>query len=62
MEAKVTLTQGGCRLRGADPYAYLVDVLQRVDIYPQSKVIEFTPRLWKHRFGDSPLRSVIDEP
>lgn len=46
-----------CRLRGVDPYTYLVDVLQRVAEHPQSRVAELTPRLWKERFAENPLRS-----
>jgi len=29
-----------CRLQGIDPYTYLVDVLQRIDHHPQSKVVQ----------------------
>jgi transposase len=46
-----------CRIHGIDPYAYLVDVLQRVDSHPQSRVEELTPRLWKEGFGDQPMTS-----
>ena len=46
-----------CVLQGVDPYAYLVDVLQRVAIHPQSEVADLTPRLWKEKFADQPLRS-----
>ena len=48
------------RLHGVDPYTYLVDVLQRVQIQPAKRVVELTPRLWKQHFGDHPLRSDID--
>jgi transposase len=51
-----------CRLQGVDPYTYLVDVLQRVEIHPASDVASLTPRLWKERFAANPLRSVIDRP
>jgi transposase len=51
-----------CRLHGIDPYTYLVDVLQRVDRHPASDVAALTPRVWKERFADEPLRSVIDRP
>ena len=47
-------------LHGIDPYTYLVDVLQRVDLQPQSRVHELTPRLWKDHFGDAPLGSWAD--
>ena len=46
-----------CRLHDIDPYDYFVDVLQRVGQHPASKVDELTPRLWKQRFADNPLRS-----
>lgn len=46
-----------CKLQGVDPYTYLVDVLQRVSQHPASKVIELTPRVWKEKFADNPLRS-----
>jgi len=46
-----------CVLHGIDPYTYLVDVLQRVAIHPQSAVAELTPRLWKERFADQPMPS-----
>jgi transposase len=51
-----------CRLHGVDPYTYLVDVLQRVDSHPASQVAELTPRLWKERLAQTPLRSSIDRP
>lgn len=51
-----------CRLQGVDPYTYLVDVLQRVEIHPASDVVALTPRLWKERFATEPLRSAIDRP
>lgn len=46
-----------CRLHGIDPYTYLVDVLQRVGRHPASDVEALTPRCWKTRFADHPLRS-----
>jgi hypothetical protein len=49
-----------CRLQGVDPYTYLVDVLQRVESHPMSDVASLTPRLWKERFAQQPLRSAID--
>jgi hypothetical protein len=51
-----------CRLQGVDPYVYLVDVLQRVERHPASDVAALTPRLWKERFADDPLRSPLDRP
>ena len=45
---------------GVDPHTCLVDVLQRIDIHPQDRVAELTPRLWKDRFAETPLGSRID--
>lgn len=49
-----------CKLQGVDPYVYLVDVLQRVDRHPASRVQELTPRIWKEKFAQNPLRSDIE--
>jgi hypothetical protein len=49
-----------CKLQGVDPYTYLVDVLQRVGQHPASKVIELTPRVWKEKFANNPLRSDLE--
>ena len=46
-----------CRLQGVDPYTYLVDVLQRVSEYPATQVIDLTPRVWKTKFADDPMKS-----
>ena len=46
-----------CRLHGINPYTYLVDVLQRIAVHPNSQVEELTPRRWKTLFADNPLRS-----
>jgi len=46
-----------CRLHEISPYDYLVDVLQRIDRHPASRVAELTPRLWKEHFASNPLRS-----
>ena len=35
-----------CKLAGANPFDYFVDVLQRIDSHPHSQVHELTPRLW----------------
>jgi transposase len=51
-----------CVLQGVDPYTYLVDVLQRVATHPAARVAELTPRLWKERFADDPMRSVLHAP
>ena len=49
-----------CKLHDINPYTYLVDVLQRISQHPASQVADLTPRLWKTRFTDNPLRSLID--
>ena len=49
-----------CKLHGVDPYAYLVDVLQRIDSHPAFNVDLLTPRLWKENFAQNPLRSDLD--
>lgn len=49
-----------CRLQGIDPYTYLVDVLQRMDRHPASRIAELTPRLWKQHFAHAPLRSDLE--
>jgi hypothetical protein len=46
-----------CKLQGVDPYTYLVDVLQRISEHPASRVIELTPREWKTKFADNPMKS-----
>ncbi len=50
-----------CKLHDVNPYDYLVDVLQRVGIHPASQVEELTPRVWKERFADNPMRSDLAE-
>jgi len=50
-----------CKLQGINPYEYLVDILQRIDQHPASKVDELIPRLWKQQFADNPLRSPLWE-
>ena len=49
-----------CKMQEIDPYVYLVDVLQRVGEYPASKVADLTPRLWREKFADNPMKSIID--
>jgi hypothetical protein len=51
-----------CVLHDIDPYTYLVDVLQRIDTHPQSRVAELTPRLWKENFAEAPMRSLLHRP
>ena len=48
-----------CRLHGADPYTYLVDVLQRISEHPAKRVRELTPRMWKSLFAHDPLPSAL---
>lgn len=48
-----------CRLHDINPSTYLIDVLQRVDDHPASRVDELTPRNWKAHFADQPLRSDV---
>jgi hypothetical protein len=50
-----------CRLHGIDPYDYFVDVLQRVDQHPDSRVAELTPRNWKRLHATNPLRSPLHD-
>ncbi len=50
-----------CRQHGVDPYDYLVDVLQRVGQHPANRVHELTPRCWKERFAERPLRSPLNQ-
>ena len=49
-----------CRLQGVDPYTYFVDVLQRVSTHPDKDILDLSPRIWKTKFGDDPLRSIVD--
>ena len=49
-----------CKLHGINPNTYLVDVLQRVQIHPNSEIAQLTPRLWKQHFADDPLRSDLE--
>lgn len=46
-----------CKIQGVDPYEYLVDVLQRISLHPASDVESLTPRIWKEKFANSPMRS-----
>ena len=45
------------RLQGVDPYTYLVDVLQRISEHPASQVNDLTPRVWKEKFSQNPMKS-----
>lgn len=46
-----------CKLHDINPYTYLTDVLLRISEHPASRVEELTPRVWKEKFADRPLRS-----
>ena len=46
-----------CKLHEVNFYDYLVDVLRRISCHPASKVNELTPRLWKVKFANNPMRS-----
>ena len=37
---------GSCRLHGIDPWAYLVDVLGRINDHPVNRITELTPANW----------------
>ena len=47
-------------LQNINPHAYLTDVIQRVATHPAKDVAELTPSLWKEKFADNPMRSVLD--
>jgi len=47
------------RLHGVDPYAWLVDVLQRVSVHPARDVAQLSPRLWKDRYVENPMTSDV---
>ena len=49
-----------CKLQGVNPHTYLTDVLQRVSEHPSKHVEQLTPRVWKEKFAENPMRSVLD--
>ena len=49
-----------CRLQGVNPYQYLLDVLQRVAVHPNSRIEELTPRHWKRLFADRQMGSDVN--
>ncbi len=51
-----------CVLHDIDPYTYLVDVLQRIDTHPQSRVAELTSRQWNEKVALVPLQSLLHRP
>jgi hypothetical protein len=42
----LTLVQT-CKAHQVDPFAYLRDIIDRVNIHPMSRIDELTPRRWK---------------
>lgn len=46
-----------CKLQDVNPYNYLVDVLQRINLHPARNVAELTPRCWKDKFEANSLLS-----
>lgn len=40
-----------CKLAGADPFAYLQDVLMRIHTPPSDHIHKLIPREWQKRFG-----------
>lgn len=50
-----------CKLHQINPHVYLTDVLQRISEHPASEIADLTPRLWKTKFTENPMRSVLQE-
>jgi len=48
-----------CRLHDINPSVYLTDVLQRINHQPASAVLELTPRMWKQKFAEHPMTSML---
>ncbi|MES2692608.1 MAG: transposase domain-containing protein [Verrucomicrobiota bacterium] len=38
---------GSCMLQGIDPYAYLVDIAEKLPDWPSNRVHELTPKSWR---------------
>ena len=38
---------GTCKLQGIDPNTWLEDVLHRITVQPEKKLIELLPQMWK---------------
>ena len=49
-----------CKLHDVNPFVYLTDVLQRIQIHPNKDIEQLTPRLWKKHFADDPMGSDLD--
>jgi transposase len=50
--ATVYTLVGSCQLQGVDPYAYLVDVLGRIQDHPTTRLSELTPLGWRRARED----------
>lgn len=48
------------KLNEIDPYVYFVDMLQRIQPHPMSRIEELTPRVWKQMFSSNPMISPTD--
>ncbi len=46
-----------CKLRGVDPFTYLIDIMLRLSAQPHSDLTSLIPRNWKLNHKDNPLRS-----
>jgi transposase len=44
-----------CKLAGVDPFAYLRDILTRLQSHPADRIHELVPREWKRRFAPQAL-------
>ena len=49
--ATIQTLLASCRAHGINPYDYLVDVLQRIDVHPAKDVAQLTPARWKEMFA-----------
>jgi len=49
-----------CKMHGINPSDYLIDVLQRVDVYPASAIDALTRRLWETKYGHNFFKSEVD--
>ncbi len=49
-----------CKMLGINPYHYLMDVLQRIDLHPNTQIIDLTPRVWKEKFSQQRFLSDLE--
>ena len=49
-----------CKLHDVNPFIYLTDVLQRIQIHPNKDIEQLTPRLWKQHFASDPMGSDLE--